>query len=285
MKLSVEGKHAVMRFDSVDQLRHAVAGEFKHAPIFRHFGEYDDYFGEVSNFSELMELSRNGWEKDVKEMIAVAEDTIETVEKEFDVQAWNSIYDVTGSDVDVDRYLSGEPENMISFVMMDTPRVGRVVTLVVNISASCAVDAETITARGKNVVALVHALETLGIRTELYVDAPAKALGWGGDSKITANTIVKIKDAQDTLDAAMVMFAFAHPAFLRALILPSMHGFPREYQEAMGVGSSYGQPSSRDNSDEYPDGTIRLDTEMPGRWTPQQAKTFVVDHLKQLGII
>lgn len=288
IKVDVKGKHEVMRFNSVTEIRDAVESQFKDAPVFRHMGDpYDDYFGGIKSFQQLMDLATVGWEKGVHEMISVAESTLETVQKEFDVQTWNSIYDVTGADVDVDRYLSGQPENMISFVMMDTPQVGRVVTLVVNISASCAVDSETITCRGKNIVALVHALEALGIRTELYVDAPSEAIfgGIGGNRGITANTIVKIKEPEDMLDPAMVMFAFAHPGFLRALILPTMHGFSDRVQTAMGVGSSYGQPSKRKETDEYPEGTIRLDTELPGVWTADKAKEFVVKHLKELGII
>lgn len=283
MRVNVDGTFGRMEFDSVDDLRRQVEHNHRDAPVLRHLTDdyRDDYFGGVGSFEELIELGRNGWEKEVSDIVSVSEDTLSTIEQEFEVQAWQSVYDVTGSDVDVDRYLSGQPENMLSYVMMDTPKVGRVVTLAINVGASGMVDAETITARGKNIVALVHALESLGLRTELYADLQAH----GFNESYKTRTTVKVKSADETLDPSMVMFAFAHPAFMRGYMLSTMHAFPDRIADGIGAGHGYGIPTKGFGTDIFPDGTVQVDSAMRGRWTKAMAVEFVTEHLRELGII
>lgn len=285
MRVEVTGNHGHMEFDSIDDIRRQVAHNHRDAPVLRHLGEEKDYFGGLRSFDELMDLGRNGWEDDLDRVVSVSEDTIKTIEDTFEVQAWQSVYDVTGSDVDVDRYLSGQPENMISYVMMDTPKVGRVVSLSVNVGASGIISAETIITRGKNIVALVHALESLGLRTELYADLQAKSSSWDGNSNTTIRTIVRVKAADEMLDPAMVMFAFAHPAFMRGFMLSTMHAYPEKIAKGVGAGQGYGIPTKGFGTEVLPENTMQIDSSMTGAWTKSMAQDFVVEHLKELGII
>jgi len=282
MRVDVSGKDGTMVFDSIDDLRKEVE---KHPDSkVLDFGgrRMKDFFGGIGSTTELLELARTGWESEVEDILKVSEDTLDTIEQTFEIQAWQSVYDVTGSDVDVDRYLSGQPENMISYVMMDTPKVGRVISLAINVGASGVVEAETITARGKNVVALVHALESLGLRTELYADLPAKG---SNDYDVRSRTVVKVKSADETLDPAMVMFAFAHPAFMRGFMLTSMEAYPEKFGKGLGVESGYGIPTKGWGTELFPEGTIQVSSNMTGMWDRSMAERFVIEHLRELGII
>jgi hypothetical protein len=282
MRVDVSGRNGTMVFDSIDDLRKEVE-KHQDSHVLDFGGRRDrEFFGGVSSFDGLMELGRTGWESEVQDIIKVSEDTLETIEQTFDIQAWQSVYDVTGSDVDVDRYLSGQPENMISYVMMDTPRVGRVITLAINVGASGIVDPETITARGKNIVALVHALESLGLRTELYADLPAKG---SNDYEVRSRTAIKVKSADETLDPAMVMFAFAHPAFMRGFMLTSMEAYPEKFAKGLGVGGGYGIPTEGWGTELFPEGTIEISSNLTGVWDRSMAERFVIKHLRELGII
>lgn len=276
-----DSSHELMEFDSIADLRSEVEGKHSDAEVLRHIGEGEDYMGDVKSWDHLTQLARDGWEDDVEELVKVSEETLETIDREFQLPSWQSYYDVTGSDVDVARYLSGEPENMIAYTMVETPRVGRVITLAVNVGASGIVDSKVITARGKYIVSLVYALESMGLRTELYADLQAK--GWG---RGTCRTLVKVKAADDVLDPAMIMFAYAHPAFMRAYMLASMHGFSEGIQVKVGVGSGYGVPTKGfDDQDILPEGTVTVASNMTGAWNKQDAQDFVVKHLRELGII
>lgn len=284
MRIDEKVSTPIIEFDSMADLRNVVEKDCRDTFIMRHFDDGDsDFMGGVTSFPEMMVLAKNGWEDDVQEVLSVSESTLETIERTFDVQSWQSVYDVTGSDVDVDRYLSGQPENMISYVMMDTPKVGRVVTLSVNVGASWMVDTDTIQCRGKNITALVYALEALGIRTELYADLQIHGMFREGNQ---ARNIVKIKAAEDTLDPAMVMFAFAHPGFMRSYMLASLHKFSKRVQGMVGVGEGYGIPTKGFTQDVFPEGTISVPIPLQGgKWNADKARDFVVENLRELGMI
>ncbi|TCO56894.1 hypothetical protein EV192_106369 [Actinocrispum wychmicini] len=152
-----------------------------------------------------------------------------------------------------------------------------------NIGATYDVSTEDMIKRGKSVVSLVYALERIGLRTELYTDAQAKSMGSGRE---TAREMVKIKDAADALDPAMVMFAYAHPAFLRGMLLTAMHEHPARIQDSLKVGSAYGIPLKSLANDVFPEGCIILSTVMrSGDHSVSNVEAFVVKHLKDLGLI
>lgn len=281
MRLILKRNQSRLEFDSVADL---LATVVTHRDVrhLRSIEDYPDYFGDVRSVDHLFDLARVGWEAQLGDTLTVAERTLATVERAYDVPMWQSYYDVNGADVDVARYLSGEPENMISYHMAEIPRSGRVVSLAVNVGASSDISADDVVKRGKSVVALVYALENMGLRTELYADSQSKSLEGGPE---TGRVVVKVKDAADALDPAMVMFALAHPSFLRGMMLGAMHEHPERFQKSLNVGGGYGRPTKGMPNDVFPDGCIVLQTVMRSGDNVTDAEEFVVKHLKELGLI
>ncbi|MFD1044176.1 hypothetical protein ACFQ1S_00485 [Kibdelosporangium lantanae] len=215
--------------------------------------------------------------------MAVAENTLTTVERTHDTPIWQPRFEVDGSDVDVARYLSGEPENMISYSLVTTPTTGRVISLAVNLGATGGVSVGDMVKRGKSVVALVYALERMGLSTELFADSQSGSRDLRPE---TTREMVKVKGASDALDPAMIMFALAHPSFYRGLLFASMHAHPARFHEPLDIGRSYGNVLRDLPNDVFPDGCIVLNTAMrPSDLNVSDAEAFVVKHLKELGLI
>lgn len=263
------------RYESINALADAAAPAIESGKYLGGAGISKNFSG-VSTWKEAAALAIDGWAGEAAKAEEVALAAVESIEAEYDMPAFRSYYDVTGSDVDVARFLSGEPECMIGYEMVQTPRAGRVITLCASVSVSGSIKADTITRRGYGIAALAFALERIGFATELWADLSAQ----GG--KDSAHVRVLVKGPSDELDAARVMFAYAHPAMLRVLALGAMHTLPKAAHNSLGVGFSYGSPM--DPKRDLPDGTIYLPS-ISSAYDVPDADVALRQHMKDLGII
>ena len=237
-----------------------------------------DWHGGVRSTEEAIRHARKGLADRVPDAMSIAESAVSTAEAQAELPAFTSFYDVSGSDVDVARFLAGEPENMVNYQMVMTPRVGRIITLVASISASASIQADTMWNRGVQTVALILALEKIGFQVELWTDMTASS----GMHEGTQGCIrTRVKGPGQLLDVSQIMFAFAHPANFRVLHFAGMHLFPKPLQRELGVGSHYGYPA--DPVEEmYPEGAIVLPSLKGWR---EAKESLVTDTLRELGII
>jgi hypothetical protein len=121
-------------------------------------------------------------------------------------------YDVAGAEVDVARYLSGDPECMVDFF---SP-FGTLRTLHVYVSTmvSGSISTDEIIQRGAAIAAHIDKLESQGVRVKLT------AVSYGTDNGEPRHTItIGIKDYQAPLDIDLVAFVITSPAFHRRLIM------------------------------------------------------------------
>lgn len=158
------------------------------------------------------------------------------------------IWGVSGSTVDMGRYLAGEPENMI-----DTARTRRqslVLRIAIERAVSSNVPPADIEATGASVLAVIERLRTAGIAAELWATFTIRAKR----SEDIYQARVKIQDASRPIDLDVLAFWIMHPAALRRI------SFAIEEQEARKVrkdfqfyiGGSYGTPITlNDGFDEY----------------------------------
>ena len=121
----------------------------------------------------------------------------------------------SGDEVDIGRFVSGEPENMIDFDVVQVPAAGRVVKLVVNISASCGVSADAMFRRGAAAVMLADLIEQSGLRSEIVVVSGGTRSGQGPDG---VDFRVTVKRADQPLELDRVAFMLASPAAFRRLM-------------------------------------------------------------------
>lgn len=223
-------------------------------------------------------MAREGWDTYLQETIDIARDAVETVEGDTTVDAFNPVWDVSGSLVDVGAFVSGDPECMIEIPPAKTTRFGRVVTLCASVSYSCSINEATLIARGKVITALALELSRLGIGLELYADFSATGYSEGK----TMHSRVLVKGPNDVLDPAKVLFAYAHPGMLRVLALTAMHGLPEKFQEALGVGMFYGMPTAP--LEDLPAGTIYLPELLSNSDRPDAAKELL-RYMTELGLV
>ena len=223
----------------------------------------------VESWDDAMTLARDGWADGVPAAETVARDAIQTVERELDALSFHPVWDVTGSEVDVGRFLAGTPENMIDYIPTPVPGQGRVVSLCFATAISVGISASTITRRGQGIAALAIALNALGFGFELWADSSVDFYRYGGDAEVRTRTLVK--GTNDELDPAKIMFAVAHPAMHRALSM----GIP-ERQCASGIPLN--------PEEDLPDGAIYLPCIRSDKDVPQ-ADVALRGYLRMLGII
>ncbi|MBO4583118.1 MAG: hypothetical protein J5714_03640 [Alphaproteobacteria bacterium] len=160
---------------------------------------------ETSSFEEAMFMGRNGWPemaKEVKDVVVNPWDTL------IDVRPWNPIHSIAGSSTDTNAYIAGVPECM--FRQNDS--VGKSVNVVINVGHAYRIRPSEIAKNGKQIVDIVNAFEINNIHTRLVI-----MVAVSDDAKDLFRTFVVCKDLYDNFDLKRVMFAVAHPSFLRRL--------------------------------------------------------------------
>lgn len=276
MEQTIKGHHLTETFWSV--------GEFADASVkgaTQVIRQQEGHFTDLPYHAESVEMLRHGWQDELAETLEVAESAVSLASQEHMVDTFAPQWDVTGAEVDVARYLSGEPECMIDFPLSKTSKSGKVVTLVASICYSGVVRTESINKRGRVMAALALALAQLGHATEIWVD-----ISLGDSSGASAYQRICVKGVNDELDPAVLMFALAHPAMLRRVAFGSWDGWKGEWKQAFSVKSGRGYPDRRTDADVnlYPEGTIFLPEMGPSRDVPN-ADEFLREHLGNLGLL
>lgn len=285
----ITGARARLTFDSLSDLidtaernRAVMAQAGRTAYV---MGSRPAWYGGVSNMDEAIALAREGLPAEGIEAAAIADDAVTSVEHEYDVPSFASYYDVTGSDVDVARYLSGEPENMIAYTMVDTPKVGRVVTIVVGIATLANTKAWQIAKRGRAIMALIFALEKLGLQVEVIGNALSNGVSGRRENHYSIRTVVTLKRAGEALDPAALMFALTHAAMFRAFVIPlRLLAGTESWRERSGFNSPGGHTVAGGDPSVFGDDVINLPPIVSGKDVPDP-EAFVADHLRELGLI
>jgi hypothetical protein len=236
-----------------------------------------------ASFSEALNLAGKGWAEELPEALAVSESAITMAEQEHMMDTFAPLWDVTGAEVDVARYLQGEPECMIDFPLTKTSREGRVITLAIGTAISAVISSETYLRRGRCIVALALALSRLGHAIEIWAYDSSLSNGERGNAHLR----VLVKSAHDEVDPERLMFALAHPAMERALMWAVRDKYPQPWREGLSYHASRGRPNDTIADIErelYPEGTIFLPglksyTDVP------DADQFLRKYLGELGLL
>lgn len=183
-------------------------------------------FNEYTSLEDAVKLAKEGWTDHPTSILDLAEHAVTMCEQEHEQFTFSPVFDVAGSDVEIGRYLSGEPECMVDYPLTVTSKVGRVITLCASVGYSSSVSTETMIRRGTMITALALALMKLGHAVELWADT-SSTRGPNGN-RIRIRTLVK--GANDVIDPERIAFAFAHPGMLRQLCFaikahPDITGF------------------------------------------------------------
>lgn len=188
-------------------------------------------------------LARTGWAEGSDQVRKLSDRYVHQITNLVDKTVY--YYDVSGSYVDVGRYIDGEPEHFVEFATERVRDAGtRMHRIMVQGSFSCDTPHEAIIRRGAAITALVDLLETLGIRCEIVSSATLSERSYG-TNRNWFEFRVPLKEADEALDIDRVAFALAHPASLRRLGFAVMESLiPYTMRDFFGIrkNGSYGYP-------------------------------------------
>ena len=189
------------------------------------------WYGTLS-FEQAMLMGRNGWSEMAKE---VKDEVVNPWDAFVDVRPWDPIHSIAGSSIDINSYIVGVPECM--FQQNDS--VTKAVDVVINVGHKYNIRPSEIVRNGKEIVNIVNAFEINNIRTRLVV-----MVAVSDDDDDVFRTFVVCKDLYDHFDLKRVMFAVAHPSFLRRLWFSMAEREPKEIRNKFGfeIECGYGDP-------------------------------------------
>lgn len=212
--------------------------------------------------AEAADLGIKGLPADGLKALALSDKAALETYRELPSQLFEPMHAVSGAQVDIARYLEGEPECMVDYWMDSEQRPDRICTIVISMAVSGNVSAAQIRERGMHLVALLEAIEAAAYQTEVWLDMSSTTNAGGGRSWTgpIARTSVRVKAPGDGFDVAALMFAFTHPAVFRALGFNSrIAAMPRWITKGLdrcGAGGGRPEQRARDMDADYPDGAI-----------------------------
>jgi hypothetical protein len=151
-----------------------------------------------------------------------------------------STFDVYGDEPDIDRYLEGVPEDMVTLNESISSSSGKVVRISVNRSASCVVETDKIIRKGVAILLAVETLIHLGYSIEIWVSEAVSSY-----SGYTHEHHIPILHAGDPINLDTIAYMFLHPAVLRRLVFAADECEEHEIRKQFGFWNDggYGQPS------------------------------------------
>lgn len=289
-RVETDGNTCRVTFDSVSDYVGAVydAADNKSQPYWDRAEQQRQMNGRaaftgVETIDNAVRLAGRGLKAEGLESVDVAKDVLKELQQDRQLPEFAPVFDVSGLDVDIDRYLCGEPENMIEYPVAEVLATGPVVTLVVGMNYSAIVSKDAILAQGRFCVALALALAECGYSLEIWseihtgADSPKYESGPGKSIKIR----VKVLEAGTSIDPGGLMFALSHPSMLRIFGFAAMHLTPERIRDSI-VGP-YGHPWPIDAAD-WPSNAVILNTRR-GESTTEELREEVLAQLRTLGIV
>lgn len=241
-------------------------------------------FTGTHSFEEALLLAEQGWEEGTKKVETTSLKEFNAVSESIERPYY--VYDYEGSDIDIARFIDGEPEVWLRREEVITQGPGRrIFHIVFNCTVSAQVDNQTIINRGAAACALIQALEFSGngVDLTLVMSCSSQSEYFSkGIANQRAEIYVPLKSSDQPLDMPRVAFALAHPSVLRRFMFSAEERLP--YGKEFKVGSGYGYPpfESREMGDIYFGSASALDM----NWNNQEEVTrWIKLMLEKQGIV
>ena len=229
----ITDKTEVIEYDSLHEFyEYLIHTPFNDAFCWeKHYSvEGDYYFTKTKDFSEAVELFKNGWSDMATKLVQklkVIENKTEPMMKP------KNVLGVAGYQAIVPLYLQGVPNNMVSKKM--TPVKQKVITLNKSIDYNGGVSADQIIEESIKAMQIVKKLEAQGYRCNLNI-----VLG-SSEPDIKLYVKVRIKSANEKLNVSKLAFPLVHPSMLRRLFFRFIEVYPHVTKSFV---SGYGSPAT-----------------------------------------
>jgi len=198
------------------------------------------FHGNGNTWEATRRFALAGWEQG-REKIHRARELLALPERAEFAERVLPEYGVAGDEVDVGRFVSGEPECMVSFRPSLQRARGKCVRFFVNMSVSCGYTEDVITRRGTLVACFVDLLESAGYRVEIWMSFSASSTTVDRDKNVSVETLVKLKSFDQRLEIDRIAFALCHPCSLRRLGFRAWEKLPLKHFKER-IGPHYGYP-------------------------------------------
>lgn len=141
-------------------------------------------------------------------------------------------YDYSGENVDLDRYLSGEPECCVSLQDREGT-TKRVINLIVCCGASASYSSASLINRGIYIASIVEALTHAGYSVGVICV-------WCTANNGKLNIAVRVKHPGEFIDPCLLTYWLSHSSILRRIFFRLGEHEPREIRNLIGLGTQYG---------------------------------------------
>ncbi len=176
---------------------------------------YDKEFYDGWELEDSAEGMIHGWDAHTDDISNQVEEMLRNMQEkvnDYIASSTRRVLDVSGGDVDIDRYLRGEPEHMWETWMDEDTLRGKAIKVLVNCVASSTVQATDLVKRGAAVVAAVEAVIASGMNVELWVGESVKS---GQNRGQHVCEMVLLKEYNDIIDPNVLAYTIGHPTMLR----------------------------------------------------------------------
>jgi len=189
------------------------------------------------SFEDALGLANNGYKDAGKVFLEKLEACSLVVERKDIVRYW----DTAGEEIDIDRFLNGEPENMRAMRFSASRRKRKTPTteIIVDRFASCGIGADTIKRHGLFVLSLVRALQDQGHSVGVTVAFCGEGSNTGQD---TCTIAVRVKQPDQYIDPDMLGFWLVHPAAFRRIGFRLIEHLPEKIGQDFGAYHYYFSP-------------------------------------------
>lgn len=198
-------------------------------------GYYKEFYA-TKDFGSATNLMVDGWDGPLQEIDRIRDGVRQRVGS-IDTQTWKFDHAYTGSYLDVDTYLSGDPACMLRAYEDTTKRADKFVRVLVDCTYSASVPAKHIQMRGAAIVALCDTLNLCGYTTEVW----AVSCNAGNGSRNELAVMIPVQGVGEPWDVRSAFFPLAHGDFLRRIVFGVMEGMTEKERNAFGVPYGYGQ--------------------------------------------
>lgn len=293
-------KYIFHRFDSIAEFCEASAknrveveaSSRVETPGNNRYGEAGEPWAGTSTYEEALEFAtRGGWEPEMAvEFRNIFDQYLPSLRKFHDVEFARTA-DVSGSDVNMDAYLEGDPDCMFEWFPTDTETTKRALCVLIGHSISSSVSGEELFQKGQAVVGLIRALQMLGYELEIWSE---QTVTGGGRVDEMFSVLTNIHHAGEVMDQSAVEFAVGNPGWLRRLVFGLEEGMTPTVRKRYGFGNGgYGTPQPVKHADLVnADVTLALGSSW---WrngyddgpedVARKGFQWVIDQLKAFGVI
>jgi hypothetical protein len=181
-------------------------------------------------------LVHEGWHDGLRLIEPLIADLRPELSSMIETVDWN--YDVDACQLDVARYLEGEPECWLVPNIRRIAGQGKLIRVQVGGFLSAVIHAKSVNNAGAAVLSLVSLIEQAGHSTQVeWVLSLKNQL----NCSIRTCTIVTVKEFGESLNLSRLAFVLAHPGMFRRIGFSYMEQMPREAAAAVGacIGGGY----------------------------------------------